>query len=72
MLALRTMYIFLLFQISHGDRRGDRRAWLCASEDVVREIVHHGDAAVDVSAEVMVNLSRNEKASVCRDVAVLE
>ena len=41
-------------------------------EDVVREILHEGDAAVHVPAQVVVDLSGYEKASVCRDVAVLQ
>ena len=48
------------------------RAWLGASEDVVREVVHHGDPAIHVPAQVVVDLAGYEKASVCRDVAVLE
>ena len=51
---------------------GETRRRLRTSEDVLREILHHGDAAIDVSTQVLIDFSRNEETAVGWNVSVLQ
>ena len=49
-----------------------RDAVLYTTENRAGEVVHDGEASIDVAAEIVVDLAGNDQASVRRDVGVFQ
>ena len=41
-------------------------------EDMLRELLLYGESPVDMLTEILINLLRDDKSTVCRDVGVLK